>query len=272
MSKGLRNTLIGIGVVVLSAALVWTGVILGRASLGPWSMMDGFISFPSDGDLSPYGWMMGPGGMHGHWGDVGPYAGGFMGPGMMGAGMMGPGGSAGLFGVEPLSLDTARKAVQGYLEDLGDEDLALGEVMAFDNHAYAQIVEKSTGIGAMEVLVDPVTLAVYPEHGPNMMWNRKYSPMARFGGFWMMGERLTGEVSAEMPVTPEQAVKSAQRYLDLYLPGAQADEQPDPFYGYYTLHILRDGETVGMLSVDGYTRQVFVHTWHGTLLEMAEGA
>jgi len=34
-----------------------------------------------------------------------------------------------------------------------------------------------------------------------------------------------------------------------------------------TIHILRDGQTVGMLSVNGYTRQVFVHTWHGDLVE-----
>ena len=38
----------------------------------------------------------------------------------------------------------------------------------------------------------------------------------------------------------------------------------------YTLDILRDGQTVGMLSVNGYTRQVFLHTWHGDLLDVAE--
>lgn len=65
------------------------------------------------------------------------------------------------------------------------------------------------------------------------------------------------------------AVETAQRYLDRYLPGADADEEADAFYGYYTIHILRDGETVGMLSVNGTTRQVFLHTWHGDLIEMS---
>jgi len=39
------------------------------------------------------------------------------------------------------------------------------------------------------------------------------------------------------------------------LPGAATDE-PDAFYGYYTLHVLRAGEIAGMLSVNGYTGQV----------------
>ncbi|HLF88062.1 MAG TPA: hypothetical protein VI451_03900, partial [Anaerolineales bacterium] len=78
-----------------------------------------------------------------------------------------------------------------------------------------------------------------------------------------------GEISADLPVTPEEAVESAQRYLDTYLPGTQADEHTDAFYGYYTLHILREGEVVGMLSVNGYTRQVFLHTWHGDYVEMS---
>ena len=53
------------------------------------------------------------------------------------------------------------------------------------------------------------------------------------------------------------------------LPILTADEHADPFYGYYTLHVNRDGQTVGMLSVNGYTGQVFPHTWHGKLLEMS---
>jgi hypothetical protein len=73
-----------------------------------------------------------------------------------------------------------------------------------------------------------------------------------------------------MPVSPEEAVEIAQAYLDAYIPNnLQADEHADPFHGYYTLHINRNGETVGMLSVNGYTKQVFLHTWHGGLLDMS---
>ncbi len=84
-----------------------------------------------------------------------------------------------------------------------------------------------------------------------------------------MGALPVGGISEEMPVSPAEAVDAAQRYLDRYLPGAAADEHADTFFGYYTLHILRDGETVGMLSVNGYTGQVFPHTWHGDFVEMS---
>lgn len=210
------------------------------------------------------------------------------GAGMMGGGMM-EWGYTGSTNADPLTLDQAHDAVEEFLADLNNSDLELGEVMIFDNHAYAQIVEESTGIGALEVLVDPVTLAVYPELGPNMMLNLKYGMMSgfsgsSFGGHGMMGGGMMGgfgfpgrsnylpaNISDEMPVSPEQAVEAAQDYLDSYLPDYQADEYADPFYGYYTLHTLKDGEVVGMLSVNGFSGQVFLHTWHGELLEMTSG-
>ncbi len=95
-----------------------------------------------------------------------------------------------------------------------------------------------------------------------------WSQYGDMGG--MMDPQTTSDLSAEVPVNADEAVVIAQRYLDTYFPGTEADEEADPFYGYYTLHILRDGSTVGMLSVNGYTREVSVHTWHGRLIEMSE--
>jgi hypothetical protein len=203
------------------------------------------------------------------------------GSGMMGSGMMGAS-SATLYGVQPLSISAAQNAVQAYLAGLRNGDLTVGEVIIFDNQAYARVDEKSTGHAALEVLVDPVTLAVYPEPGANMMWNLKYGMMAGYatgagmmGGYssgtGMMGGYTGGATAVNpadpMPVTPAQAVETAQRYLDTYLPGAKAETTPDTFYGYYTLEILRNGQMTGMLSVNGYTRQVILHTWHGKFVE-----
>jgi hypothetical protein len=44
----------------------------------------------------------------------------------------------------------------------------------------------------------------------------------------------------------------------------------DTFYGYYTIHVLRDGQVYGMLSVNGTTGQVWYHTWHGDFIAMRE--
>jgi hypothetical protein len=73
-----------------------------------------------------------------------------------------------------------------------------------------------------------------------------------------------------MPVSAAEALKTAQAYLDQNLPGAKTAADADTFYGYYTIDILRDSKGVGMLSVNGYTSQVFLHTWHGNFIEMSE--
>ncbi|HFC08878.1 MAG TPA: hypothetical protein ENJ54_03315 [Chloroflexi bacterium] len=171
---------------------------------------------------------------------------------------------------QPLTLPEAQSAVEAYLQRLGNPDLQLGEVMIFDNHAYAEIIEKSTGVGAMEVLVDPATRTVYPEPGPNMMWNQKYG---RRGNGGMMGYGAASTTpTADMPITPAKARQLAQQFLDRNYPGVQVATEADPFYGYYTLHTLKDGQVIGMLSVNGYTGQVFLHTWHGKFITMSNEA
>jgi hypothetical protein len=166
-----------------------------------------------------------------------------------------------------ISVDEATQAAESYLKTLANDDLAVSEVMIFDNGAYVVVKEASTGIGAMELLVDPTTHQVIPEFGPNHMWNLKY------GGVGMMGRcnnQGPEDVTAEMTVTPEQAVEKAQAYLDEEISSATVKDDPIAFYGYYTIDYEKDGTVAGMLSVNGFTGQVWLHTWHGTFVEEAE--
>lgn len=156
----------------------------------------------------------------------------------------------------PLTIEEARDSVQKYLSATGNADLKLAEVMEFDNHFYAEVEEKSTGIHALELLVNRYTGAVAPEMGPNMMWNTKYGHM-------------TWGATAQTTVTKEQAAQYAQGFLDTVLPGTKADEA-DAFYGYYTIHVLKDGKIYGMLSVDAYTGAVWYHSWHGKFINILE--
>jgi hypothetical protein len=175
--------------------------------------------------------------------------------------------------IQPLTIDEAKQAAQKYVDSLGISDLGLGEVMIFDNNAYVVVEETGTGTGAFELLVDPVTKVAYPEHGANVMWNLKYGGINHGGmmGYgWNSTNSVPAGVSADMTVTPDQAVKDAQDYLDKYLSGATAATDPVKFYGYYTIDFSKDGKIVGMLSVNGYSGAVFVHTWHGTFIEEAE--
>jgi hypothetical protein len=210
-----------------------------------------------------------------------PVPGGMMGPGgaMGGGGMMGFGLGA---QVSPLqTIDAAKQAFQSYVTATGNPDLALDEVIQFQWNYYAIVKEQSTGLGAFELLADPRTGAVFPEMGPNMMWNTKYSPMATLGGGMMggMGGMMPGGMmsgtwgptapTTQPSVTSDQAQQSAQQWLDQYQPGSTT-ETPDAFAGYYTVHITRDGQLTGMLSVNAYTGQVWFHTWHGTFVTSSE--
>ena len=191
-----------------------------------------------------------------------PYgSGGMMGPGMMGPGMMG-----GLGGYNPngkqITIDAAAGAVERYLRTYYGRDLALAEVMEFNQNFYAEVEEEDTGIHAMELLIDKYTGQVYPETGPNMMWNAKYGMMSG-----MMWGTLTP--SGPMTVTEEAAKGYAEEFLKSYLPGAKVGDA-DRFYGYYTIEILSNDQIYGMLSVNGYTGQVWYHSWHGAFIAMKE--
>jgi hypothetical protein len=84
------------------------------------------------------------------------------------------------------------------------------------------------------------------------------------------GGGMMGGASETNTVTPEEALETAQRWLDVHRPGVTVEEHADPFYGYYTIHTLKDGEIEGMLSVHGTTGQVWYHTWHGAFMQMIE--
>ena len=187
----------------------------------------------------------------------------------------------------PSNLSEARAAFeQAVVTNSGNSNLEVVDVMEFANNFYAEVEERDSGIHAMELLLDKRSGWVHPEPGPNMMWNTKYGMMGQGGmmgpnGQGMMGpgggqQGIMGPGDApqaspetEMPVSPEQATQIAQDYLNRVSPGTETEE-PDQFYGYYTLHTVQDGEVSGMLSVNGYTGQVWYHSWHGPFIAMEE--
>lgn len=255
--------LLGAALLALALGLGTLSTALAQSAPGPcgqgWGPMQGYGPM-----MGGPGWGAGPGPQ----GWQGPMMGQPNGPG--GYGPMpwrGPGQPA---QVQPLaSLEDARQAFQSYLDQLGNADLALEEVMEFERDYYAIVKEKSTGSGAFELLANKQTGAVFPEPGPNMMWNTKYGHMAAYGsGPGMMGGGWAPPTGAPV-VTPEQAQQIAQQWLDRYQPGSTTEE-PHAFPGYYTLHITRGGEITGMLSVNGYTGQVWYHAWHGAYIASME--
>jgi len=266
MNKTLSAILIGLAIVVLAGGIFFAGTMYARSNM--------IFGWDNNNAYGPG--MMGQGGMmNGTMGGNG--------------GMMNGYNSSNL---TPLTIDQAKAAAEKYIQSINISGLETGEVMVFDNNAYVIVQETETGLGAFELLVDPVSQVAYPEHGPNMMWNLKYSGlnhqfmmgdsgrmMGMMGGNSGMMNMMGGfnwnsttlaDVSAEMTITPEQAIEYAQKYLDENISGASAATHVAQFYGYYTIDFEKDGKIHGMLSVNGYSGQVFVHTWHGTFIEEAE--
>jgi hypothetical protein len=165
---------------------------------------------------------------------------------------------------QAISMDKAQQSVQSYLDRTGNKDLRIDELMEFDRNFYALIKEKSTGTGAIELLVDKHTGTVVREAGPDMMWNAKYTMIRGFGG--MMGY---GPTSGAMTITPDRAKQVAQAWLNQRGSGYSAGT-PDAFYGYYTFHYLKDGRIAGMLSINGSSGQIWFHSWHGNFIQSRE--
>ncbi len=163
----------------------------------------------------------------------------------------------------PITIDAAISAAKQYLASLGNTDLAIDEIEEYTQNFYVLVKEKSTGIGAFELLIDKYSGRITPEMGPNMMWNTKYGMMNNCMGF------VTGTTTASLTVTVEQAKANAQQFLGANYPGTTVGGV-DTFYGYYHIDVLQNGQTYGMLSVNGYTGQVWFHTWHGSFIQEVE--
>ncbi len=175
----------------------------------------------------------------------------------------------------PLTFDNIKKEAVNFVSSLNNPDLTVRDVMEFQYNYYFIVYEKSTGTGAFEIIVmkddntqgtgmmSGMAGVMHPEPGPNMMWNTKYGMMT--------GSSSTSQSMKvqDMPVSSDRAKQIAQQYLDTYVPGDRA-EDVETFYGYYTIHAERDGKITGMLSVNGFSGQVWFHSWHGEFIMSEE--
>jgi hypothetical protein len=117
------------------------------------------------------------------------------------------------------------------------------EVVQFSSGFYVELKD-AAGHPAAEVLVDPMSGAVFTEYGPAMMWTSGSTPYL---------------------LSSEQAIAIANAWLQTNAPGQSVDAA-NLFPGHYTMDTVSAGGTVGMLSVNAATGAVWYHTWHGTFI------
>ncbi|MFN3621605.1 MAG: hypothetical protein ACK4TI_01820, partial [Nitrososphaerales archaeon] len=88
-----------------------------------------------------------------------------------------------------------------------------------------------------------------------MMWNTKYGVMH--------------SSRAVSTITDEQAIKIAQEFLKVNYLATEVGEVV-AYYGYYTLMTTLNGEHYGMLSVNGFSGDVWYHTRYGAFISEVE--
>lgn len=167
---------------------------------------------------------------------------------------------------QPVTPAAVKARLEAFAQRFGP-DARLKDLMRFSQNTYAQVVD-SRGNGLAEVVADRYTGSVRPEPGPNMMWNGQYGM-----GYGVTASRgtLRGQANpVAVRYSQAAAQKLAESFLGGYLPGARVIEG-QAFAGYYTFDYGRSAAE-GMLSVNAYSGEVWVHPWHGTYLgEQREG-
>lgn len=199
------------------ATLAVVLIIVGIAGLVLSSSYSRFVYGGYPTGYSPQGMMGGDGfwsGMTGG-GMMGGMQGGMM--QMMGGNMLISGGTPYNPNGSLVSLEQAKDIANRYLASQNNPDIELADLEEWEFNFYVEYKEKSTGTKAFQILTDKYTGMMFPEMGPNMMWNTKY---------------LMGLQAGAMYITEGQARVSAQQFLD----------------------------------VNGYSGQVWYHTWHGNFI------
>ncbi len=185
------------------------------------------------------------------------------GPGMMnnpgynygyGSGMMGNmmmGNMMALYYPEsrPIAQNEAIKNMESFARQYGS-NVEVEDFMVFSSNYYAVVKDTESDQDIAEIIVDRYSGSIYPEPGPNMMWNTR------------SGAGRTRTEGTEYNLA--QAENLTKDFLGGYLPEAQIMESKE-MPGYYTFDFGRH-DIEGMLSVNAYSGQVWVHTWHGPYL------
>jgi hypothetical protein len=134
-------------------------------------------------------------------------------------------------GTQGIPIARAQTISKNYLDSIGTTDLEIAEIMEFEHNYYVVYIEESTGIGAMEMLIDKTTGRIFPEYGPNMMWNLKYGhggmmtgPGGMMRGFGGIMGGYYPEGYSDDPIGAEEAMGIAQKFLDTAYPGAETDD------------------------------------------------
>ncbi len=168
-----------------------------------------------------------------------------------------------------LSKEQIVAKIRDYVDRQENPDLVIARLREFALAYQAEVIERSTGRHAFDLMVSKGASQISPAAGPNIMWNTKYGPtIAEIGGgYGMLGRVLAQPSPGDMTLSEAEARNIAESAVDEMGANATLSLEEDTtatFYGFYEFYLDRDGESVGALAVNGYSGQVWFEDW-GTL-------
>ncbi len=164
---------------------------------------------------------------------------------------------------EPVPTEKMMTVVQRYLDQQGNPDLTVTRLREFSRSYQADVVERSTGRHAFGIMLNKDTLQVSPKAGPNLFWNTKYGSLIAEvgGGYGMRGRLLPEAPQGEMSLTESEAQRIAQNAVQELDAKLKLAGDTAVFYGFYEFPVIRDGQIMGELDVNGYSGQVWYRDW-----------
>ncbi|TDX35502.1 hypothetical protein C7954_1589 [Halanaerobium congolense] len=149
---------------------------------------------------------------------------------------------------------------QELLKERYGDQFQIVDMIAYSNSPYYLVVrEENKKEAAFALMFDPVRRVVYPEYGPNMMWNRNY------GMAFMMG---WNDRTNRSQIDREQALENARDFASSN--GLRVKDNGYQFSGYYSFYVENNNQPVGLVSVNAYSGEVWAHNWNGNLIEIIE--
>jgi len=142
-------------------------------------------------------------------------------------------------------------------------------ILTFTNSDYYYSIKDSeSGKGVLELQINPLTGVIYPEFGPNMMWNTNFNISDMNSRNGMNNLTFRDDFKNNDIISLEESIILARKYFENLDMIYDVDQEGLEFSGYYTLYVKDNNKTIGLLSVNYYTGDIWYHAWHGDVKEL----
>lgn len=155
----------------------------------------------------------------------------------------------------PITSNKTLEIIEKYLKKTNNDDLYPRRLFEYNTHFEVELKEKETERGAFELIIDKFNGRVYPETGPNLTWNGKYGFNGNYFG-----------LQPAMPIKVGDALQTVGDFIKRTSPELKIEGDVSEYYGYYEFHITLEGKLAIEANVNGFTGEMWIENWHGSLL------